>query len=90
MTMRAMIRFQMQEVNFWGCSDCAWVFRPSGPPLGNTIEAMGENYDRERDNNFAAHVCAQHPRTKSHEMGPQGAKPRKTDPPLPRKPHGAS
>ena len=45
----------------WGCTDCAWIFKPSGPPIGKTLDEMKENYARQRDKDFNAHVCADHP-----------------------------
>lgn len=48
----------------WGCSDCAWVFKPSGPPTGDSLDEMKQNYERQRDGDFTAHVCAEHPKTK--------------------------
>ena len=47
-----------------GCSECAWVFKPSGPPIGDSLDEMKEIYERHRDKEFAAHVCAEHPRSK--------------------------
>jgi hypothetical protein len=47
-----------------GCSECAWVFKPSGPPAGNSLDEMKEFYGRLRDIEFATHVCAEHPRAK--------------------------
>jgi hypothetical protein len=54
----------IQEPHFlgWGCSECAWVFNPSGPPVGNSFQEMKENYLRLRDEESAAHICAEHPR----------------------------
>ena len=43
-----------------GCSECAWVFNPSRPPAGNSLQEMMENYERQRDKEFAAHVCTAH------------------------------
>jgi hypothetical protein len=56
----------IQEPHFlgWGCSECAWVFKPSGPPVGNSFKEMKENYRRLRDEESAAHVCAGRPRAK--------------------------
>jgi hypothetical protein len=48
-----------------GCSECAWVFKASGLPIGGTIDEMIQNYERQRDKEFAAHVCAEHPRGKN-------------------------
>jgi len=49
----------------WGCSECAWVFISSGPPAGKSFDEMMRNYEAQRDKEFASHVCAEHPRTKS-------------------------
>jgi hypothetical protein len=46
----------------WGCSECAWVFNPTGWPTGASIDEMKEDYERQRYKNWAAHVCAEHPR----------------------------
>jgi len=46
----------------WACSACAWEFGASGPVVGKTIEEMQRDYERQRDEEFKAHVCAQHPK----------------------------
>jgi hypothetical protein len=48
-----------------GCSECAWTFSPSGPLTGDSLDEMKEIYERQRDNEFAIHVCAEHPRSKN-------------------------
>ena len=45
-----------------GCSRCAWLFRPTGPPTGSSLKEMKENYMRRCDEEFAKHICAEHPR----------------------------
>jgi hypothetical protein len=54
----------IKELRFqgWGCSECAWLFNPSGPPIGESLEEMKENYERQRDREFRSHVCAEHPK----------------------------
>jgi hypothetical protein len=47
-----------------GCSECAWEFKPSGPLAGNSLYEMKEIFERQRDKEFATHVCAEHPRAK--------------------------
>jgi hypothetical protein len=44
----------------YGCSECAWAFKPSGPPDGNSLNEMKESYERQRDKEFAIHICAEH------------------------------
>jgi hypothetical protein len=69
----------------WGCSECAWLFKPSGAPVGDSLEEMKENFLCLRDEEFAAHMCAEHPRAKkvgiqivraavqsSHRIPPRG------------------
>ena len=41
----------------WGCSDCPWIFASSGPPHGDTIAEMAENFVKRRDREFKSHVC---------------------------------
>jgi rubredoxin len=54
----------VERPNFqgWACSECAWVFNPSSPFAGNSIEEMKKKFGAERDMEFASHVCAEHPR----------------------------
>jgi hypothetical protein len=49
----------------WGCSECAWVFNPSGAPIGNSLDEMKQNFGQQLDKEFAAHVCAKHPRIRN-------------------------
>jgi len=44
----------------FGCSECAWIFRSPGAPVGNSLEEMKRNYEIQRDKEFAAHVCSEH------------------------------
>jgi hypothetical protein len=44
---------------------CAWVFNPSDPPTGKSLDEMIQNLEEQRDNEFASHVCTEHTRTKS-------------------------
>jgi len=46
----------------WGCSQCAWVFKPSDALTGATLDEMKRNFEFRRDKEFASHVCAQYPR----------------------------
>jgi hypothetical protein len=49
----------------WGCSDCAWVFKPTGPPIGESLPEMQGHFEVQRDSEFKSHVCAAHPITRS-------------------------
>jgi hypothetical protein len=63
--MRQMIWIKIARMETWACSECAWVFNPSGPPRGSSLEEMKQNYERQRDMEFASHVCAKHPKPRA-------------------------
>jgi hypothetical protein len=62
--MRKMVWVESATKVGWTCSDCTWIFSPSGPPLGKSMAEMRENYELQCAKEFAAHVCVQHPKTK--------------------------
>jgi hypothetical protein len=62
--MRRMIWIEIERMETWACSECAWAFSPAGPPRGASLDEMKQNYEHQRDKEFASHVCAEHPRTK--------------------------
>jgi hypothetical protein len=64
-THRTMIWIKGSRFQGSGCSECAWVFSPSGPPTGDSLSEILEKYERLRDKEFAEHVCAGHPRSKN-------------------------
>jgi hypothetical protein len=57
---RKLVWVERQNLQGWACSECAWVFHPSGPPVGESIDEMKMHYERRRDKEFASHVCAKH------------------------------
>jgi hypothetical protein len=60
-----MVWVQRERFTGWACSDCAWEFNPSVIPSGETLAEIKQNYERERDQAFDSHVCAQYPKRKS-------------------------
>jgi hypothetical protein len=54
---------ERQSFRGWGCSECTWVFNPSGPLVGKSIGEMKMHYEQQRDKEFGSHVCAEHSRT---------------------------
>jgi hypothetical protein len=46
----------------WACTECAWVFNPSGPFIGESLDEMKMHYEQQRDKEFTSHVCVEHPR----------------------------
>src|SRR5580704_4558237 len=51
----------------YGCSGCGSVFTASGALVGDTLEEMKRRYEKQRDNEFADHVCTEYPR----KIGPK-------------------
>ena len=54
-----------QGLGCWRCSECAWVFNLSRARAAKSFEEMMGNFQLERDNEFAVHVCADYPRIKN-------------------------
>jgi hypothetical protein len=63
--LRKLIWIEEPRFQGCGCSECAWTFKPSGPPTGNSLDEMKEIYERQRDKEFAIHVCAEHRKAKN-------------------------
>jgi hypothetical protein len=59
---RKLVWVERQNFQGWGCDECAWVFNPTGPLVGESIDEMKVHYERQRDREFASHVCAEHPK----------------------------
>ncbi len=72
--MKTMIWVKSALFEGWACSECAWIFNPSGPPVGDSLDEMKQDFERQRDKDFASHVCAQRPRTTGERPG--GGSPR--------------
>jgi len=58
---REVVWIERQSLVGWGCSECGWVFNPSGPPIGKTLEEMKRNFQMQLSEEFASHDCAEHP-----------------------------
>jgi hypothetical protein len=63
--MRQMIWIKTPRMEAWACSECAWTFNPLGPPRGSGLDEMKQNYERQRDKEYASHACSEHPRAKT-------------------------
>jgi len=59
---RKLVWVERQNFQGWVCTECAWVFNPAGPVVGQSIDEMKRLYEKQRDAEFTSHVCAQHPR----------------------------
>jgi len=61
---RELVWIEGQNVERWGCSECAWVFNPSGPPADELLDEMKRTFKTQLSAEFASHACAEHPRVK--------------------------
>jgi hypothetical protein len=59
---RKLVWAEKPRFHGWVCTECAWVFNPSWPLVGKTIDEMKTDFGQQRDKEFASHVCAEHPR----------------------------
>ena len=62
---RKLVWIEKQNFQGFGCSECNWVFKPSGAPLHESLDEMKQKYEGQRDKEFAAHVCAKHSRART-------------------------
>jgi rubredoxin len=56
---RKLVWVEGRGAEWQGCSECSWVFSPSCPPVGDSLEAMKWNFQTVSDE-FASHDCARH------------------------------
>jgi hypothetical protein len=59
---RELVWVEKAHFHGWACSACAWEFKSLGPPIGNSLDEMKQNYERLRDKGFRAHDCAEYPK----------------------------
>lgn len=60
---RTLVWIEQPHFRGFGCSECSWVFNPSGSPTGNSFDKMLRNFELQRDQEFTSHVCADHPKS---------------------------
>jgi hypothetical protein len=63
--MRTLAWIEKRNFQGFGCSECNWMFNPSGALFDESLDEMKRKYEAQRDKEFAAHVCAKHPRATS-------------------------
>jgi hypothetical protein len=60
---RKLVRIERQSFMGWGCSECSWVFHPSDPPIGKSLDEMKRNFQMLLSREFESHDCPEYPRT---------------------------
>jgi hypothetical protein len=59
---RSLVWIATQNFEGFGCSECDWLFKPSGVLGGESLDEMKKKYEAQRDKEFDAHICVEHPR----------------------------
>jgi hypothetical protein len=59
---RKLVWTDHRQFRGFGCSECGWRFKPSGPPTGTSFDEMMRNFELQRDKEFTSHVCADYPK----------------------------
>ena len=57
---RKLVWAERENFGGWACSECLWVYNPQGPLIGESLDEMKSFYEKQRDQEFARHVCAEH------------------------------
>jgi hypothetical protein len=65
---RSLVWIEQPHFRGFGCSECGWQFKSSGPPVGPSFDQMMRNFELQRDKEFALHVCANHPKSHEHKL----------------------
>jgi len=58
---RKLVWIENQKFHGFGCSQCNWVFQPSGPLVGESLAKMIKAFEDQREKEFTAHVCLWQP-----------------------------
>jgi hypothetical protein len=59
---RKLVRIEGQNFRGWGCSECAWVFRPSDPSIVKSLDEMIRTFQMQLSQEFESHDCPEYPR----------------------------
>jgi hypothetical protein len=62
---RKLVWVERLSIAGWGCSECAWIFAPINPPTGDSLDERIQKLQTRLFEEFAAHICAEHPRYKA-------------------------
>jgi hypothetical protein len=57
-TPRSFLWIETRNFVGWRCSECDWMFRPTGPPVGGSLDEMKHNFLKQLSIEFASHTCA--------------------------------
>jgi hypothetical protein len=58
---RKLVWIETQNFQGFGCSQCAWMFKPTGVINGESLDEMRKDFEVQLEKDFTAHVCVKHP-----------------------------
>jgi hypothetical protein len=64
---RKLVWFAQPRFRGFGCSECGWRFKAPGALTGSSFDEMMRNFELQRDEEFATHVCTDHPKGQEHK-----------------------
>jgi hypothetical protein len=59
---RKLVWIETQNFQGFGCSQCSWMFKPTGVLVGESLDKMKKDFEAQLEKEFAAHVCVKHPK----------------------------
>jgi hypothetical protein len=54
---RELVWVEGQDIGGWGCSACAWMFKPSVGAVGASVRELIDDAQRQLEEEFLAHEC---------------------------------
>jgi hypothetical protein len=60
-----LVWIESQSFAGWGCAECGWVFNPSGPPIGKSLDDMREHFQAQLSKQFRSHACVSRSRARA-------------------------
>ena len=56
--LRRLVWIEKLNCGGWACSDCGWIFRPSGPFKGESLQEVTEAFQAKLYEEFESHDCS--------------------------------
>ena len=61
---RKLVWIETQNFQGFGCSQCSWMFKPTGVISGESLDEMRKDFEVQLEKDFTAHVCVKHPESR--------------------------
>jgi hypothetical protein len=54
---RKLVWIERHNFQGFGCSQCTWMFKPTGALVGESLDKMKNDFEAQLEREFCAHVC---------------------------------